>query len=706
MLPGSKLKQMLFRVALLCFVALNVDAATPPLINYVTYLGGSYADTAAGIAVDSTGAAYVAGNTSSPDFPVTSTSLGAPSATSNCAFVTKLNPSGTAIDFSICLANSRTTAFALDTNGNIYLGTGNSVVKLDPAAQNILYTVQTGGSVESLAADAAGDVYIAGTGGPGLATTSGAYQSQSAGGVSCPNALNGPEVQCNNAFITKLSPSGSVAWSTYLGGSGPDDAHAIAVDSAGNVWVAGETLSPNFPTTAGAISRTFQGEINLGPLRYGDAFVAKLDPSGSHLLYSTYLGGSGPDGAFSLAVDAAGAVYIAGGTGSPNFPTTAGALQTTYTGYDPNIPPDLGPDGFVTKLDASGDLIYSTLTPSANPSIVADASGQLYVGWSGDATSSTIQPTCATPPTAAVSVINSAGSAVVASSPIPGAYLALDGKGGLYSSGLAQTLVFFSTPHAFQTEYGGGGSDAFAAKVDFSQPAGPSIASVLNAASLFPGFATNFPTGAVAPGEIVTLFGNGFGWAKPTVNFGQFPAPVLYSSNCQINAVVPFEANQLPTTLVTVQLGGENSGQTLGPIKLPVVVAAPGIFTTNGSGSGQAAVLNQDSSVNSSSNPAARGSIVSVYLTGTGALNPAIADGSLGPTTAPFPAPVASISATIYGEDLPITSAGQAPGLIAGATQVNIQIPQYVPYGAAVPVIIYAGGYASTYTKTVTLAIR
>jgi uncharacterized protein (TIGR03437 family) len=706
MFASSKLKLMLFRIALLCLLAFNIEASTPPLIDYVTYLGGSYADAAAGIAVDSTGAAYVAGTTLSPDFPVTSTSLGAPSTNSVCSFVTKLNPSGTAIDFSVCLANLLVTAFALDANGNMYLGSGDSVVKLDPAAQNILYTLPTGGSVESLAVDAAGDVYSAGTAGPGLTTTAGVYQSQSAGGVSCPSGLNGPEVRCNNAFITKLSPSGNVVWSTYLGGFGPDDAHAIAVDSAGNVWAAGETLSPNFPTTAGAISRTFQGEVDLGPLRYGDAFVAKLDPTGSHLLYSSYLGGSGPDGAFSLALDGTGAVYVAGGTGSPNFPTTPGALQTTYTGYDPNIPPGLGPDGFITKLDASGDLIYSTLTASASRSIVADASGQLYVGVSGDATSSTIQPSCATPQTVAVSVINSAGSAVVASSPIPGAYLALDGKGGLYSSGLAQTPVFFSTPHAFQTEYGGGNSDAFAAKVDFSQPAGPSIASVLNAASLFPGFATNFPTGAVAPGEIVTIFGNDFGAAQPSVNFGQFPAPVLYHSTCQINTVVPFEVNQLPTTLVTVQLGGENGEQTLGPIKLPVVVAAPGIFTANASGSGQAAVLNQDSSVNSSSNPAARGSTVSVYLTGTGALNPAIADGSLGPMTAPFPAPVAGISATIGGVDAPVTFAGQAPGLIAGATQVNIQIPQYAPFGAAVAVIIYAGGYASTYTNTITLAIR
>ena len=688
---------MPLRIALLCGIAFPLAAATPPLIDYVTYLGGSYADSTVGIAVDSSGAAYVAGNTVSPDFPVTSTSLGTPS-TSGCAFVTKLNPSGTAIDFSICLANSVATAFALDASGNIYLGVGDAVVKLDPAAQNILFRTSISvASIESIAVDAAGNVYVTGTAGPGLATTSGVYQSQSSA-TQCPSSdPNGPGGPCNIAFITKLTPSGSVAWSTYLGGSGPDDAHAIALDSAGNVWVAGQTVSPNFPTTANAISRTFGGEIDLGPLRYGDAFVAKLDPTGTHLLYSTYLGGSQADGAFGIAVDASGAAYVAGGTGSPNFPTTAGAFQTTYSGY---AEPGVGPDGFVTKLDSSGDLIYSTLTALANRSIVVDALGQAYVSVSDDAFASTIQPTCASPPNKDVLVLNSKGTALVASSPIPGTYLALDGKGGLYSAGIAFSLVFLTTPRAFQTEYGGGDSDAFAAKVDFSQLAGPAIASVLNAASLFPGYVTPFPTGAVAPGEIVSLFGNGFGSATPTVSFGQFPATVLYASNCQINAVVPFEVNPGYTTLVTVQAGD----QTLGPIKLPVVPAAPGIFTTNDSGSGPAAVLNQDSSVNTASNPAARGSIVSVYMTGVGALNPPIADGSLGPLTPPFPAPVANINATIGEVNAPIIFAGQAPGLIAGATQVNIQIPLNAPVGAAVPIIVEAAYYASQ--ASVTMAVR
>jgi hypothetical protein len=200
---------MFVRIALLCGFGLRVLAAQGPLIDYVTYLGGAYTDSAAGIAVDSTGSAYVAGTTSSPDFPVTSTSLGTPSAITSCAFVTKFNPSGTAVDFSVCIANSVATAFALDKSGNIYRAIGypeNAVLKLDPSAQNILYTTAIGSPVESMAVDAAGNIYVAGAAGPGLATTSGAYQQQYAGGQ-CPGADAIATTPCNNAFITKLTSS-------------------------------------------------------------------------------------------------------------------------------------------------------------------------------------------------------------------------------------------------------------------------------------------------------------------------------------------------------------------------------------------------------------------------------------------------------------------------------------------------------------------
>ena len=295
-----------------------------------------------------------------------------------------------------------------------------------------------------------------------------------------------------------------------------------------------------------------------------------------------------------------------------------------------------------------------------------------------------------------ITVLNAAGSAVAAFSSVTGKYLAMDRKGGLYSAGTTGTLAFLSTPHAFQTRYGGGDSDGSAGKVDLSQPAGPELRSVVNAASLQGGD----EIGAVAPGEIVTLLGNGFG-SQPSVNFDRAPAPVLYVSNCQINAVVPFSINpgnppftgpfSTSSTFVSVVAGGE----TIGPMELPVLAAAPGIFTVTGTGTGQAAAINQDGSINSASNPAPRGSIIAVYMTGTGALTPQIPDGSLGPSTPPFPAPVLNINVGFGTLTASVVFAGQAPTLIAGVTQVNARIPLNAPTGPSVPLTIAAGVYFS-----------
>jgi uncharacterized protein (TIGR03437 family) len=176
---------------------------------------------------------------------------------------------------------------------------------------------------------------------------------------------------------------------------------------------------------------------------------------------------------------------------------------------------------------------------------------------------------------------------------------------------------------------------------------------------------------------------------------------VLYASDCQINAVVPFEVIPGLNTFVTV----EAADQTIGPVKLLVVPAAPGLFTTNEQGTGQAAVLNQDNTLNSVSNPAVRGTIIAVYLTGAGALSPALADGSFGPLTPPFPAPVADIGASIDGIPADVLFDGQAPGLIAGATQVNVRVPDNSPTGV-VPVTIFAAGYASQVSDRVTIAVK
>src|SRR5204863_6336 len=143
----------------------------------------------------------------------------------------------------------------------------------------------------------------------------------------------------------KLNPTGTaLVYSTYLGGSDFDTGVGIAVDTSGNAYVTGRALSTNFPTTAGSFQTTLGGG--------GDAFVTKLNPTGSGLVYSTFLGGSrGQEEGFEIAADAVGNAYVTGFTSSTDFPTTAGAFQTTIGSTH---------SAFVTKLNPTGSaLVYS-----------------------------------------------------------------------------------------------------------------------------------------------------------------------------------------------------------------------------------------------------------------------------------------------------------------------------------------------------------
>ena len=202
----------------------------------------------------------------------------------------------------------------------------------------------------SVATDAQGNVYLAGlTYSPDFRVTAGALQTQLGG--------------ASDAFVAKFAPDGALLWSTYLGGVGDDWATGVAVDATGNVLVTGWTRSTNFP-----VLHAFQGTLNHGvsPFRY-DAFVAKLDPTGSKLLYSTFLGGSADDGSNGLAVDASGNAYVTGEVqSSAGFP----GLQSA-------------PDGFgifVAKLDTQGAVIYSFLHPyGVAAGIAVDAGGSAYV---------------------------------------------------------------------------------------------------------------------------------------------------------------------------------------------------------------------------------------------------------------------------------------------------------------------------------------
>jgi uncharacterized protein (TIGR03437 family) len=371
-------------------------------------------------------------------------------------------------------------------------------------------------------------------------------------------------------------------------------------------------------------------------------------------VWSTFLGGSGRDLAEAVAVDGAGNVVVAGATDSADFPRTAGALSGCRTG---------GP--WVAQLD-------------------------------------------------------SAGAKVPVSTSLPGMgldephALALDSKGIVYLAGDATSRVFFNTPGTAQTAYGGGDSDAFAARLDLSAPSRLLVACVVNAASYEAGNFSSFPTGTVSPGEVVSLFGIGLGPDPPViaqpasgasyptilggtqVMFDGVPAPMWYVGPTQINAIVPYGI-QSPVTQMTVQRGGASDG----PRALPVAPAVPGIFTANSAGFAQAAVLNEDGSYNSVANPAARGSIIVFYAVGAGAMNPPATDGSVSPGALPLPVPQLPVTVQIRGVGAEVLYAGAAPGYVSGLLQVNVRVPEAINFGNSVPLTVLVGGQASQFNVTI-----
>lgn len=214
---------------------------------------------------------------------------------------------------------------------------------------------------------------------------------------------------------------------------------------------------------------------------------------------------------------------------------------------------------------------------------------------------------------------------------------------------------------------------------------------VLNAASFLPG--------PVAPGEIVTLIGSEIGTPLPgsQVLFGGTAAPILFDSPNQINIVVPFGVSGTSTRLA-VNL----SGHAVAELSLPVATAVPAIFTVNSSGIGQGAILNQNSTLNSASNPAEKGSVVVIYATGAGQTDPPGVDGQI--TGAVLPKPLLPVTVLIDGLEAEVQYAGAAPELIAGVIQVNAVVPAETHSGQAVSIMLVVGQASSQ--PGVTLAIR
>ena len=303
-------------------------------LAYSTYLGGSGTDGATAIAVDGEGNAYVAGSTTSGDFPTVRAFQGTKPG-SSAAFVAKLNAAGNALVYSTYLGGSDTS--------NALGGAGAG-------------TTQASG----IAVDSAGSAYVAGVTSSLNFPTVEAFQSAS------------PNGGAMTSFVAKISAEGSaLVYSTYLGGSRSDTANSIAVDSAGDAYVVGNAASNDFPTV-NAFQDSIKGEST--------AFLTKLSANGNALVYSTYLGGTGQDQANGVAVDASGEAYVTGTTNSSDFPT-ANAWQGTLQG---------GSAGFITKFNSAGNaLVFSTYMTGAVPyGIALDGDADVYVA--GSTTSSNL----------------------------------------------------------------------------------------------------------------------------------------------------------------------------------------------------------------------------------------------------------------------------------------------------------------------------
>ncbi|MBS1807092.1 MAG: SBBP repeat-containing protein [Acidobacteria bacterium] len=595
-----------------------------PSLSFSTYLGGSDSDTGAGIAVDSAGNIYVAGNVNSTDFPVSATAF-QPALKSGDIFVTKLNPAGNAILYSTFLGGTSletATGIALDANGNaVVTGTTASsdfpttagayqrtlsngdafVAKLNATGSGLTFSTLLGGSGNEIsygvAVDTGSNVYVTGsTTSTNFPTTTGVFQDSNRGGTL-------------ESFVTKLNPTGTqFVYSSYLGGGGSESGTDIAVDATGNAYVTGYTTSANFPTTAGVVQSTYNGATNLA-----DAFVAKVNAGGSALLYSTYLGGKSDDVANAIAIDTTGNAYIVGNTASTSstndFPTTASAFQKTFSGS--SIP---GPrtDAFITKLNAMGTaLSYSTYLGGNGADnalgVAVNAQGAVFVAGS---TSSSNFPTSsdgfkiyAGAVDGFVAQLDATGASVPYGSYLGGASndsgvsITIDSVGNIYTVGTTRSPNFPVLPNVLQSA-AKGGQEVFITAIKSGTNI---IASNVTAASY-----GHIP---MARESIVSVFGvrlatrietgtdtdpNTGGAQLPTTLAGttvkikdsegvERLAPLFFASPEQINYQIP---PNTPVGGALVTVTAEDGTVSIGTIQ--IVDVAPDLFSADSSGKGAA----------------------------------------------------------------------------------------------------------------------
>jgi uncharacterized protein (TIGR03437 family) len=650
--------------------------------------------TVAAMAVDAAGNTYLTGSTTSSSFPATAGALQTQFSGGTCEVL------------------------AAFMGGQLMLPcTDAFVIKLDPAG-NVLFATYFGGNgsqtvASAICVDASGNVYLGGTTFPNTVSQPDTFPVTAGAAFTNVAVADG-----FFEFVAKLNAAGTqLVYSTLLPVNPPAyaQAMALAIDTAGEVYIATTTAAGAlaFPTTPGA----FQSSPSANP--YGSPVVAKLNASGSMLLYATYLSGNGLGVLQGIAIDAAGDTFVAGYTQAADFPVTPGAFQTGYF-------PSAEYMEFVTKLNPQGTgLVYSTFlgaTRNYASEVKVDAQGGAYVSAQGGAELSS---------GGYLSHLSADGSALVYSTYIPTAVgfdLDLDSAGSAFVAGASGMAVLVASPGAFQSGLEGTSGNVIAAKftsngqfagatyadVSPTSGAGPLIAVAPNGAimlaettsviSIYPWLtvqnAASGAAGTVAPGEIVTLRGYGIGPATAAVAAGQAPvdqlggtqvtfggiaAPVFSAQSQQVTVQVPWEiAGQTSTEVVVTYNGGPPAGASA---SAPVVVAtaAPGIF----------AVANSDGTLNSPSNPAKVGGFITIYGTGGGVTNPPGITGGLWSITASLPTLTLPVSVTIGGTNAMVLYAGSAPTLESGYFQINVALPSGLQASSAVNLVVTVGGSSS-----------
>jgi uncharacterized protein (TIGR03437 family) len=595
----------------------NRSIVIDPRLSYSTFLGGTSFDRDKGlaIAVDNSGNAYVTGWTLSPNFPVTPGAFqrfkASSSGVEETAFVAKLNSAGTGLVYSTYLGGSlfdEGRGIAVDSSGNAFVagitqskdfpvtpgafqtvgqGSDAFVTKLNATGDGLLYSTYLGGSAKAgtgavaIALDPAGNAYVTGfTQDPGFPITPGAFQTT-------------PDF----VFVAKLNPntsgSSSLVYSTFFGkGGGTAESLGIAVNSAGNAFITGRTNQIGL-ATPGAF-QTARGDDNT------TAFVAKFNTAGSGLVYCTYLGGKGDDAGNAIAVDLEDNAYVTGRTISTDFPTTAGAFQTSFQGGRNHA--------FVTKLNAAGNgLVYSTFLAGGGDVIIEQGNG-IAVDYAGNAAIAGTTTSVTFPITpdgfgpspgpsekAFAAKLSAAGDRLIFSTFLAGNNgdegwaVAEDPIGNTYVAGYSTSANFPITPGAFQLKQVGSGHGfvteiladtgvtltetglTFQAVQGGSAPA-PQSFRFLNANALPLGFSISTSTlsgnswlsiaplsGSLSPDQP----------ASPTVTVNPTGlAPGDYYGQVRIDAPTAVNAPQFLTIVLNVAASAVNPGPAIAPAGL------------------------------------------------------------------------------------------------------------------------------------------